>query len=184
MRNLRFQIFTIFLLFSVPTLSFATELSLSAALGGANLNTVKHGGIWGPGLQLTAQYSFDEFWMIAITASGSHHFESMSTDKENSIIIPADTVLNTSFRLVYLIDIVEYIPYFGLGPTLYMDVPRIDGAEAQTNLGASLIFGVDWRYSRYYSLGAFGELHALATDLNRYPVYSFVGFRWTYHLRF
>lgn len=178
-------IFVFFLLIGMPTTAFGEELGLWAGVGAANLNTVKSGGLWGPGVQIGVHYQISDFWMLSSSFGASHHFESSELQSdESTIVFPADTVMDASLRLRYLIDIVKYIPYFGLGPTLYLDLPRVDDAEPLVNLGASLVLGVDWRYSRHASVGIFAELHAIASDLGRYPVYSIAGFRYVTHFRF
>ncbi len=178
-------IFAFFLLFGLSNSAFADELGVWAGVGAANLNTVGAGGLWGPGGQAGIHYQISEFWMLSSSFGASHHFQSSELQKdETTILFPADTVMNASLRLRYLIDIVKYIPYFGLGPTFYVDIPRVDDAEPLVNFGASLVIGMDWRYSRHSSVGIFGELHAVASDLGRYPVYSITGLRYIKHFRF
>ena len=177
----------------MPVHGFADELGIWAGTGAANLNTVKRGGLWGPEVQVGLHYQISDFWMVSTSFAASHHFEAEEeVNDEERIIFPADTVIAASFRLRYLIDIVKYIPYFGLGPTLYLDVPVVaaeagqpaSSSDANLNLGASAVLGMDWRYSRYSSVGVFAELHAVASDLGRYPVYSVAGFRFVKHFRF
>lgn len=87
------------------------------------------------------------------------------------------------FGVRYNLDVFTYVPYAGLGITGYIDTPLVDDGPAATNLGAKFIIGVDWRFDRHWSLGFKAELHALATDLGRYPIYSTVGLNVAWHFR-
>lgn len=143
----------------------------------ANLNTLGDGGLWGLGGRFGGQLSMGDFWGVFADVAGSYHFE--NTDEE----LPADVVSVLSAGLRYNLDIFAYVPYIGLGATAYLDAPLVDGESAQANAGAKFLLGVDWRYDRFWSLGFAAEIHALLTDLDRYPVYSQVGAYLGYHFR-
>lgn len=143
----------------------------------ANLNTVGEGGLWGPGLQVGAQLGLTEFWAVFADLGSSYHFE--DTEAE----LPDDLVTQLSAGIRYNLDVFTYVPYAGFGVTGYLDTPIVDDGPANTNLGAKFVLGVDWRWDRYWSLGFKAALHALATDLDRYPVYSTVGANISWHFR-
>lgn len=144
----------------------------------ANLNDLGTGGLWGPGVAVGGQLQLDDFWSIVLDANSSYHFENVNEE------LPADWVNALGLSLRYNLDVFTYVPWFGLGATFYLDAPMVADAALETNLGAKLAFGVDWRYDRGNSLGFYGEIHALATDLERYPIYSVVGMTWNWHSRF
>lgn len=148
-----------------------------AGVGAANLSTVGDGGLWGPAAQLGVNLGLGEFWALTADVGGSHHFANAEQE------LPADRVGALSLGLRYNLDVFKYVPYLGLAVTGFLDAPLVDDAALQTNLGAKLSLGAEWRFSRTWSVGFRGELHAMATDLSRYPVYSIVGFDFGVHFR-
>lgn len=157
--------------------ALANESKFWAGVHGANLNDLGSGGLWGPGAAVGGLYQFDDFWSVALDAGSSYHFENV--DEE----LPAEWVNAFGLSLRYNLDVFTYIPWLGLGATFYLDEPQVSDAEMQANFGAKLALGIDWRYSRENSLGFYAEIHALGSDLNRYPIYSCVGLSWNWHFR-
>ena len=143
----------------------------------ANLNTLGEGGLWGAGGRVGGQLALGDFWGVFADVGASYHFE----DAEQELA--ADVVSVASAGVRYNLDVFTYVPYVGLGATAYLDTPLVDGAPARATAGAKFLHGVDWRYDRFWSLGAAAEIHALLTDLDRYPVYSQVGVYVGYHFR-
>lgn len=172
----RLILVTLLLIFSVTTAEEArAQARISAAATVANLNTLTAGGQTGPGLQLAGLYGFSEFWALSADISGSYHFPNEEEELDAAMVSVA------SLQLRYNIDVFQYIPWIAIGAAGYLDRPIVDGAPAQTNLGAKISLGVDYRRSRSTTIGVFAELHALATDLGRFPVYSQAGLLFAYH---
>lgn len=171
----RFEPIVFCLLMALSTESQADELTVWAGAGAANLNTLGESGLWGAGAQLGTRLGLNDFWSIALDAGGSYHPESGD--------LPAEWVALTSLNLRYNLDVFSYVPWLGLGPTFYLDTAPTAEQEIEANVGAKLSLGVDWRTSRESSWTIFAEIHALSTDLNRYPVYSWIGVAWNYHFR-
>lgn len=146
-------------------------------LDGANLNTVGEGGIWGPGLQLGGQWNATDFWAVYADLGTSYHFG------DEELGFRDDLVTAVSVGVRYNLDVFTYVPFVGLGVAGYLDTPLVDDGPANTNLGGKIVVGVDWRFDRSWSAGFKAELHALATDLGRYPVYSTIGLNVAWHFR-
>jgi len=155
----------------------ATQTKFWVGLHGANLNDLGSGGLWGPGAMVGGLLQLDDFWSVALDAGSSYHFENTAEE------LPAEWVNAFALSLRYNLDVFTYIPWLGLGATFYLDSPQVSDAELQANVGAKLALGIDWRYSRENSIGFYAEIHALASDLNRYPIYSCVGLSWNWHFR-
>jgi len=74
-------------------------------------------------------------------------------------------VLAGSLGLTYKLDIIQWIPYFGL----LVGAHGFDGpSEAQTgvDLGLSIVGGIDYALSRSWGLGLQGAFHPLLTALS------------------
>jgi hypothetical protein len=79
----------------------------------------------------------------------------------------------------YVIDVLRWVPYFGLlaggyhlsGGTL--DAPVVA-------LGGAVQVGLDYQLSRHWALGAAGQQHFLLTKLGDYPSYTTVMLRLEY----
>ena len=84
---------------------------------------------------------------------------------------PADQPLNTGLvgaELLYLIDIVELVPYFGVG----LDgVGRARSSNLELDAAAHLVVGIDYLISRKMILGLDLRSHLLFTALDRDPFY-------------
>lgn len=161
----------------VPAVSVA-ETSVFAAGHLANLTTLRRGGVLGPGAQLGVNVGIGDFFAITADVGGSYHFP----NKEDEI--PGDRVMSVAAGLRYNFDVFKYVPYAGLAGTFYLDAPLVEAAIPRTNAGGKLFVGLDWRFHRFWSVGLRGELHVLATDFSRFPVYTQVGLAGAYHFRF
>jgi len=91
---------------------------------------------------------------------------------------PSLSVFLVSAELVYLIDVFEFVPYFGLGldgiGTWAPDVAF--GSE----LGAHPVFGIDWLLSRSWAIGLALRPIFLVTALADDPVYFKAGLTLSY----
>lgn len=158
--------------------SASAETSLWTAGHLANLTTLRRGGVLGPGAQLGVNVGISDFFALTADAGASYHFANEADE------IPGDRVVSLAAGLKYNFDVFKYVPYAGLAATAYLDAPLVAGISAQANAGAKLFLGVDWRFHRFWSVGARGELHTMLTDLGRFPVYTLVGLSASYHFRF
>ena len=155
----------------------AAEGSVWTAAHLANLTTLRRGGVLGPGGQLGLDVGLGQFFAVTTDFTFSHHF----ANKEDEI--PADRVMGLSAGLRYNFDVFKYVPFGGLSVTGYLDTPLVDESVTQVNAGAKLFLGIQWRFSRFWSTGIRGELHALFSDLNRFPIYTLAGVTFGYHFR-
>lgn len=162
--------------FVIPSIATA-DGSVWVAGHLANLTTLRQGGVLGPGAQLGADLELSQFFALTVDAAASHHFANEAEE------IPPDRVLSGSLGLRYNFDVFKYVPYAGIAGTGYLDTPLTAMPSTRANAGGKLFLGVDWRFHRYWSTGFRGELHALLTAVDTFPVYTLVGFRVAYHFR-
>ena len=84
---------------------------------------------------------------------------------------PADEPLHVVLlggELLYLIDVVELVPYFGLGAA---GIGRSLAGDTQVDAAAELVLGIDYLVSREITLGLEARPHLLLTELDRDPLY-------------
>jgi hypothetical protein len=83
-----------------------------------------------------------------------------------------------SGELLYLIDVLEIVPYFGFG----VDVigSYVSGQEFGGDMGVHPVLGFDWLLSREFTLGLALRSVFLVTGLNDNPVYFKVGATFSY----
>lgn len=170
-------IFAGLLLFAIPQIATA-DGRVWAGAGLANLTSFDDGSLPGPGAQLGLGLDLSEFFALSLDATSSYHFG--DADRE----LPADRVASAALGLRYNFDVFKYVPYAGLAAAAYLDAPAVSGSTVEANFGVKLFLGVDWRFHRFWSVGFHGELHALLTQVQDFPVYTFLGLNAAYHLRF
>lgn len=155
----------------------AADGSVWTAAHIANLTTLRRGGVLGPGAQVGGTLGLGQFFALTADVAASHHFPNAEDE------IPGDRVFSGSLGIRYNFDVFKYVPYAGLAGAFYVDAPLVSETPAQPNAGGKLFLGVDWRFHRHWSFGFHGELHALLTDLSRFPVYTLAGLSFGYHFR-
>ncbi len=167
------------LLMCLPIQASASDgyAQLWSGLALANANGVTDNGQWGPGAQLGARVGITDFWSITGGVEGSYHFAETEDD------IPSSEVLGLFGGFRYNLDIFQYVPYLGLSIENFILAPPDAPGESRAGVGAKLSVGVDWRYSREWSLGGMIELHAPLTDPGDFPIYSTLGVNLAYHFR-
>lgn len=154
----------------------AADTSVWAAGHLANLTTLRSGGVLGPGAQVGVNIGLNDFFALTVDGIASYHFANEEAE------IDASRVFGLAAGLQYNFDIFKYVPFAGVAATAYLDAPLV--ASVSANAGAKLFLGVDWRFHRFWSVGLRGELHALLTDLNTFPVYTLIGLSASYHFKF
>ena len=168
-------------LVALPSMAHADEAEVWAGGAAANLSDFEVGA-WGVGGQVGAQWQFDDFWSVFADYTLSYHFEREASEPEAEPI-PADVVNALGIGFRYNLDVFTYVPYFGLAAMGYLDSPRVADESLNANAGAKFVLGVDYRWDRAWSLGLVGEIHALVSDLRRYPIYTVFSVNIGYHFR-
>jgi hypothetical protein len=147
----------------------------------ANANAASDGAQWGPGAQVGARFGISDFWSIIGGVGGSYHLETEDA--------PASEVLGLFGGFRYNLDVFQYIPYVGLSVENFIfappDEPDAEGQTGETRsmVGGKFSVGMDWRYSRNWSVGGMVELHAPLVDPANFPIYSTIGLNVAYHFR-
>jgi hypothetical protein len=114
-------------------------------------------------VELNASLGLDATWTARARAGAAWH--------------PADHALYRGIagaELLYLIDILELVPSFGLGlDGVLTRVPAAgdDDAELRADFAAHAVIGVDYLLSRELSLGFEARPYMLATQLEDEPLY-------------
>lgn len=90
------------------------------------------------------------------------------------------SVFLVSAELLYLVDIVELVPYFGVG--IDGIGGWVEGESVSTDLGLHPILGVDWLLSREFALGVQLRSIFLLTALDTDPIYFKAGVSASYFL--
>ena len=140
----------------------AYEDQLTAGIGAgyayASGRTVpRHGAL----LDLTASVGLGPVWALRAHASYALH--------------PSDRPLHAGLLgadVLYLIDVLEFVPYFGAGGS---GVARARGDDLDLDLGVQLVVGVDYLISRELTLELEARPYLLLSDLDGAPFYGTVG---------
>jgi hypothetical protein len=139
-----------------PARAYEDQLTLGAGAGYA-LALVEGGPAHGAtALDLSVSSGLDATWSLRARASYALH--------------PAERALHVvlvSPELLYLIDVVEVVPYLGLGVS---GVGRASGGAFRPAAGAHLVLGFDYLLSRAFALGLDLRPTLLFTDLDRHPL--------------
>lgn len=157
--------------------AFSGEGHVYAGPSAANANALGGFGHWGPGAQLGLVLGLSDFWRFTAGLEGSYHFE--DADEE----IPSFAVLGAFIGLRYALDVFTYIPYVGLAVTTFAAGPPTSPDGGGFELGAKLTVGLDYRFSRFWSLGVLADLHASLTEPAEFPLYSSINLQLGYHFR-
>ncbi len=166
-------------LVALPNSTHAADGQVWGGLAVANANDGADGGQWGPGAQLGFRAGISDFWSFVGGVDTSYHFSSTDDDLE----VPSAEVLGLFGGFRYNLDIFQYIPYVGLSLVNFAAAPPTEPGEEVSRVAAKLSVGVDWRYSREWSVGGVVELHAPLDEPDAFPFYSTLGVNLAYHFR-
>lgn len=121
-----------------PALAYEDQIGLGLGVGYAN---VALPGVPAHGLQLDAGMTvgLDDIWSLRGRFTYGYHPDPAA---------PVHTFV-PSADLLYLIDILQWVPYLGAGLDA---VVSLHGDEYQSNLGLHLAFGLDYLASRSWLL--------------------------------
>lgn len=134
--------------------AYERELSLGIEAGFAQA--------FGPGLPgaragLHASYGLDDTWTVAAQLGYSFH--------------PADEPLHVgevAAELLYVIDVVRVVPYFGVGLSWF---GTLRAGELGGDGGAHLVAGGHYYLSRSWAIGLDVRGHTIFTAIEDFPVY-------------
>jgi hypothetical protein len=85
------------------------------------------------------------------------------------------SVLALGAELLYLVDVLEIVPYFGAGLDALGSWSRGTGGVASADFGVHPVIGLDWLLNRDVALGIEARPVFVLTALQRAPVYVTVG---------
>lgn len=87
------------------------------------------------------------------------------------------SVLDATMAAYYTIDVIEWVPYFGIFAGGY----RFMGDATSTSFGGGLALGLDYQFHRSFSVGAQARLHEIfAPDPFGMTTYGTLGLRAEY----
>ncbi|MFB6264677.1 MAG: outer membrane beta-barrel protein [Bradymonadaceae bacterium] len=136
----------------------------------------------GPYLGLSAQtgirFGLADFWNIQVGAEGAHHFPIDRRGTTLGTMQVAD--LFAGFR--YNLDVFAYVPYVGASVVAFVQGPRSSADRpSRPGVAGKLEVGVDWRFTRHWSVGAKADLYVLGGSATAFPGYSTVSAVVSYH---
>ncbi len=146
-----------------PSPARAYEDQLTLELGVGYAHAFSDGAVPGSGLPLAiaASIGINDVWAVRASVAYALH--------------PGDPTVHLGVfgaELLYVVDILEIVPYFGVGIDALTSLS--DGALG-ADLGAHIVLGVDWLLSRNAYLGLDVRPYLLVSELFeadvRFPVY-------------
>lgn len=165
---------------STPAMAADGDITLGLGPSWADLPFRGDEGQSGPGGDLWVEYELDRFW--GLTAGVGHSYQLSLPAEGDSAGTPGQHITSLWFGALYKLDVATYVPFASLGATAYLANPTLtDKDDQEVHAGARMSLGIDWRRYRSWSLGIEFNLHAFATDLGDYPVYSKALLRMNYH---
>lgn len=90
-----------------------------------------------------AAYGVNDWLNLELAFAATHHSKG------------GPTVLGASAAAFYTIDVIEWVPYFGIFAGAY----RFSGESPSTSLGGGFALGLDYQFRRDFSVGAQARLH-------------------------
>lgn len=115
---------------------------IDALAGSLSTPTEGHRGVGG-GAHVA--YGVNDWLNVELAVSATRHFG------------PGPTVLGATGAAYYTIDVIEWIPYFGLFAGGY----RFTGESPSTSFGGGLALGLDYQFHQSFSVGAQARLHEI-----------------------
>ncbi|MBX3128289.1 MAG: outer membrane beta-barrel protein [Polyangiaceae bacterium] len=127
---------------------------VGAGLGAATFSGTGSG--FGPALGLQGAYELTDMFDLHLELSASQHELAPATSTR---------FYGASAGAVYKVDVIEWVPYFGL----YAGVYRFDGEVIptplkQTELGIAVPLGLDYSFSRSFAVGVQLRYHGFLSD--------------------
>jgi outer membrane protein with beta-barrel domain len=124
----------------------------------------------GGGLSLGYSYGLtDQFLLLA---DAGYSLVALGQGDEDTTILNTrpGAIANLGVGLGYVLDILTWVPYFGiLAEGYYLVGGTIDGGLLVGGGAGQL--GLDYKLSRHLSVGALYEQHLLFTKMSTYPLY-------------
>lgn len=145
----------------VPGVARAYEDQLGVALGVgyagvASDNALPHHGL---AVQLEGSLGIGDTWEIRALAAYGVHFGDGTLHR-----------IAGGAELVYLIDILEFVPFFGLGVDAPVSIWDTEvGTETWVDFAGHAVVGLDWLLSREWALGVEVRPYVLFTSLSDQP---------------
>jgi hypothetical protein len=121
---------------------------LGAGLGAATATSDAVG--WGPAVEVHAAYGINDLFDVRAMVSGSRH----TLTYAEGVFEESGNVLTASAGLTYKLDIIEWVPYFGvMAGYQHSDVTPLDGVVREHDLMIAGVAGLDYAVSREFGLG-------------------------------
>jgi hypothetical protein len=138
--------------------AYEDQIGVGLGAGYANLDLP---GLPAHGLALdaAATLGLDDIWALRARFTYGYHPDSLGAVHT---FVPSGDVL-------YLIDILEWVPYVGAGLDAVVALPVV--GPVQSNLGIHLAFGLDWLLSRRWLLELDLRPVLIVTALDEGPFY-------------
>lgn len=158
------------------------EAAISLSSGYTQLSRGDRGLQFGAGAQALATVGVSDFFALRAGAETAYLFE---RDFEGADVSAEPLVLQNVFAgLRYNLDIFEYVPYVALSIVMHQQGPPSElGTPPRSTLGAKASIGLDWRMSRYWSVGGRAELHSALSAPSRFPAVGTLQGVLSYHFR-
>ncbi len=147
------------LLSARPAAAYEDQATLGLGLGYAHAFSVDPAP--GAALALSGSLGLGQSWSARALAGYALH-----PDPDHALHVGL-----AGAELVYLIDVIEVVPWFGLGAD---GVLRAQRGELRPELGAHVVLGLDYLWSRELTLSLELRPYLLLTDLDGAPVYGAV----------
>jgi hypothetical protein len=144
------------------SLAYEDQIGLGVQLGYAHAtdSRLPHSGAL---LGLEVSLGLDDIWSVRGFATYSLHPGT-----------PTLSVAMLGAELLYLVDILEFVPYFGAGlDAIGSWVSGSDGFSAE--FGVHPVVGLDWLVTRGWTLGLEARPVFLVTAWSRQPIYITLG---------
>ena len=149
---------------------FDAQWHAGAGLGGVNASPASLG--LGVGVNAYASYGLNDMFDLKLDFAASSHALTLSGNQERHGIY--DVVLGLSYK----IDIIEWIPYFGIGAGyMFSDLPQGVGIEPNDILLGGMI-GLDYAMSREFGIGIANRLHAAVRGGSLVDLFLRAEYRW------
>jgi hypothetical protein len=167
------------LLWSFPAEAIERQhhIGLAPMLGILKVDSKSTASVGGGGA-LHYAYGLTDQWNL--TAEASHAVVASDQDQDGDA--PRDRparVSQVSAGASYVIDILQWVPYFGAQAGAYY----VAGGTLPDGLvlpGAAVALGLDYQLSRSFAVGIGARQHFLFTKLDTYPSYTTVSLRFEY----
>lgn len=155
---------------AAPVHAYEDQLTLGPALGYAHATdtALPHPGA---SAGVEASLGLGVAWSVRAAASYSLH--------------PGDVNLHHAtlgIELVYIVDVLEFVPYAGVGVDGLGHWTSARHAAFEADVGVHPVIGIDWLLSRELGLGLCARPIIALTDLKNAPLYLSVALNATWHV--